>query len=365
MRRGQADHVGAVPGGLYADGRVGVEDVAVLFVGLPNPVQGPGIIDGRGLEIAGKGRQLLLGYAHTPGTVHFREQGAHRRRVFTDEKIQVALEIGGDLDVHGRAQGRVDLARRVAAIGDEPGQDVIAVGGDEEPIDGQSHALGHVAGEDVAEVAGGDRKADPEPGVAPTHPPPGVEVVDDLGQDAGPINGVDRAEVVLPLEIQVVEQGLDDALAIVEGAADGDVVDVRVRHRGHLPLLDRRDPARGMQDEDPDTRLAAHTGDGRRTRIPRGRPQDIQPAAVTGEQVFEDIAEKLQRHVLESGRGAVEQLQDPLVPDLHQRRHLSVGEGPIGAADQGAQVGPWNGVGNEGVHELQGQVLEAQAGPVA
>jgi hypothetical protein len=49
------------------------------------------------------------------------------------------------------------------------------------------------------------------------------------------------------LEGQVVEQLLDDALAVVEGAAQGDVVDVGVQHRGHLQLLDRRDPFVGCR----------------------------------------------------------------------------------------------------------------------
>lgn len=59
--------------------------------------------------------------------------------------------------------------------------------------------MGEVAREDVAEVASGDYVADfwgRGGGEGAEEGEVGVEVVDDLGEDAGPVDGVYGAEVV-------------------------------------------------------------------------------------------------------------------------------------------------------------------------
>lgn len=51
-------------------------------------------------------------------------------------------------------------------------------------------------------------------------------------------------------------------LAVVEGAVDGEAVDVRVKDGSHLSLLDGRDAALGEEHEDGDVGLATDTVDG-------------------------------------------------------------------------------------------------------
>ena len=67
---------------------------------------------------------------------------------------QQPLEIRGDLDVHRRRGGGVNLAHLVDAGLERARQDVVDVGGDPQPADRQAHLLGDVARKDVAEIAG-------------------------------------------------------------------------------------------------------------------------------------------------------------------------------------------------------------------
>lgn len=94
-------------------------------------------------------------------------------------------------------------------------EDVVFVGGDDEFLGGESHALCEVAGEDVAEVAGGDDEAyfggGEEAGLA-DEVEVGVEVVGDLGEDAGPVDGVDGCELVRAVDLGVGEEGFDKVL---------------------------------------------------------------------------------------------------------------------------------------------------------
>ena len=78
-------------------------------------------------------------------------------------------------------------------------QYIVRVCRDEQLCDGQAHAFGKVAGEDVAKVAGGYGECDlgmliglerAEKGEV------GGEVVCDLREDAGPIDGVYGGETV-------------------------------------------------------------------------------------------------------------------------------------------------------------------------
>jgi len=97
----------------------------------------------------------------------------------------------------------------------EPREDVVRVRRDDELAHGEAHALRVVAREDVAEVARRDYElelgtfgvrdlvADVEVG---------EEIVDRLGEDARPVDRVDRAEVVLFVEGLVREQRLHDVL---------------------------------------------------------------------------------------------------------------------------------------------------------
>ena len=141
-------------------------------------------------------------------------------------------------------------------------QDVVLVGRDDQLADGQPHLLRIIAGEDVTEVACGHREGDQRRRASllahrRRHLEVRVHVVHHLGENACPVDRVDCGEVVLVPEGSVVEASFDDGLAVVEGASERNVVDVRVGHCDHLKLLGPRCASLGVHDEALDVRLAS------------------------------------------------------------------------------------------------------------
>lgn len=108
--------------------------------------------------------------------------------------------------------GRVLLVRSSAP---EAVENVVLVGCADELVDGETHALGEVAGEDVAEVAGGDDEARFRGGgEALLEGKVGGEVVGCLGEDARPVDGVDGAELLAGVGDGVGEEGFDGVLRV-------------------------------------------------------------------------------------------------------------------------------------------------------
>ena len=126
---------------------------------------------------------------------------------------------------------------------------------------------GGVAGEDVAEIAG--RHGEGDRAVGRAERSGGVDVIDDLRHDARPVDRVDRRQPDAVAEGGVVEQRLHQVLAVVEGAVDGDVVDVAATTVVICRRCTSEIAALGMQDEDVDARR----GRGR----PRWRPSRCRP----------------------------------------------------------------------------------------
>jgi hypothetical protein len=147
-------------------------------------------------------------------------------------------------------------------------------------------------------------------------PEGGVEVIDDLAENPRPVDGIDGAQGMGVLERQVVEQRLHQELAGVKAAFHGQVEDVVVEHRSHLPLLEGADAAFGVHDEDPDARLSADAGDGGGAGIAAGGGQDVEAAVAFLQDFLEQAAEKLQGDVLEGQRGAVEQSSTCMGPTV-------------------------------------------------
>lgn len=129
----------------------------------------------------------------------------------------------------------------------------------------------------------------------------GVEVVDDLGENAGPVDRINSSKPVGGIELGVGEERLDGVLkgqgywgqcqveqpesasrsaatafanqdhvgrdnethlAVVERAIDGETVNIGIEDGRHLSLLDSRDTAFGEEHKDGDVGLAADAVDG-------------------------------------------------------------------------------------------------------
>ena len=206
--------------------------------------------------------------------------------------------------------------------------------------------MGHIAGEGVAEVAGGHREADLALGRAQGGG--GGEIVDALGRDTGEVDRVDARQIDRGAEVFVLEGGLHDGLAVVEGAFDRDAGDIAVGDAGHEPALDLADAALGEQHHDADVGAAAESLDGGAAGVARGGGQDGDGAALSRQHMVVQPPQQLHGHVLERQGRAMEQLQQEQVRlQLLQGRDGGVGEGGIGLGAHVGQDGRFNLVAGE------------------
>ena len=191
----------------------------------------------------------------------------------------------------------------------------------------------------------------------------GDEVVGDLRDHAGPVDGVDAGEPHAVAEGEVVEHGLHQRLAVVERALDGDGVHVGLRGgRHHAPL--HVGDAAVREQHDGSTRLRAAEGlDGRAAGVARGGADDGHALAAGGQHAVHEAGQQLHRHVLEGERRAVEQLQHPQVAvDLHQRRHGRMAEAGIGVAGQLGELVARDGAAGEKLQHPGRDLGERRAG---
>ena len=231
---------------------------------------------------------------------------------------------------------------------------------------GSAHALGDPAGEDVAEVAGRHRERSSGPAARRSG-----HVVDDLGHHPGPVDRVHgRQPHARSRNALVGEQRLHEVLAVVEGALDGDVVDVGRVDRGHLAALHVAHPAGRVEHDDVEVRPADAGLDGGRAGVARGGDDDRGPLAAAGELVVEQPADELERDVLEGQRRAPEELEQVEVVELRRpgtrrggrrwrrRRRPSPRSRRV---DRAVDEGPHHVDGDVGVGRSSDQTSEAGA----
>ena len=109
------------------------------------------------------------------------------------------MSIDGEVVAH-------HVAQFVGAGRQRARQDVVDVGGDHQPVDRQAHPLRHVAGEDVAEIAGRHREGDLAVRRAERHR--GGEVIDHLRDDARPVDRIDAGQPHPIAESVMIEHAL-------------------------------------------------------------------------------------------------------------------------------------------------------------
>lgn len=136
-------------------------------------------------------------------------------------------------------------------------------------------------------------------------------------------------------------------LAVVKVAGHGQVVDVGVQHRRHLEFLDGAHAALGVEHEDRDVLFPAKAVDGGRACVTacRAHHGEVVPVAPrlplvpAHQEVLEQVAEELQRHVLEGKGRPVEELQEvDVVLEVDQGGDLLGAEGRVAAADDVLEV---------------------------
>lgn len=271
---------GLVGGADLSDGLV-VADALALELGLS------GLEEGRGHAEAALGLELVEPVADVVASLLATLVGRAGLAGLVCQEPEETLEVAADQDVHGRAVGLLDASTLAVALAvgtagaEETVQDVVLVGGDDELLGGETHALGEPTGQDVAEVTGGNDESHlvvVAGGLGQGEV--GVEVVGDLSQDTGEVDAVDGGEVVGGVHVGIGEQGLDEVLAVIERTLDGEVVNVGIKDGGHLSLLDGRNLALGEQDEDGNILLATEAVNGSRASVTTCRTDNSQVVSV-------------------------------------------------------------------------------------
>ena len=138
--------------------------------------------------------QQVGGNLVATGLCQLLHKAGNELTVAIGQEVEHALQVGADEDVHRRRDGREE--RTVAVVdagGQEVSQHVVLVACDDELGDGQTHALGIVAGQDIAKVAG--RYAELHgvaglDGAGAQQLRIGGKVVDDLRHQAADVDGV-------------------------------------------------------------------------------------------------------------------------------------------------------------------------------
>ena len=336
-----------------ADRGVRIDEVAGLA---PHCAHGRGdflLVGAIGGEQSADVRQRPRRQRKTPRLRQRSHQRAHRVGVAVIGVEDEPLEIRRDLDIHRRRGGRHHVAQFVGAGRERARQDIVDVGGDDQPIDRQAQPLRYIAGVDVAEVSGRNGEGDLAMRRAERHR--GGEVIDRLRHYARPVDRVDAGKPHPVAKGGMIEQALHDRLAVVEGAVDGDCVDIGgVRRRHHAPLH-LRDAALRKQHDDVDLMTAAERFDGGAAGVARGRHHDCAALAARGEHVIHQPRQKLHRQILEGERRAVEQFERKGIrTELGERRHRGMAEIAVGLARHAGEVRFADGIADERPHHLDG-----------
>ena len=340
VRRRQHDHRRAeilLPRRGEADGGVRIDHHAGFRIKIANGHLGLMLIDRMGGEQRaqlGKFSRFEMEGSGAAKLVHARPDSGG---VTAGEFEQQPLEIARKLNIHARAGGGDHAPWLVNPRRQSAGKTVVEVRGNNEAFDRQAHGSGGVTRENITEISGGHGEGDGAVGAAEGHGR--GEVIDDLRKDAGEVDRIDAGQRKRIARARVVEQRLHDALAIVEGALNRDVVHVRLVRARHLPPLHLGHPALGVKDENVDHVEAAEGLDGGGTGIAGGGADDRRPRALPAERAVHQPRHHLHGEVLEGERRPVKQLEQPARGrNLPERRDGRMMEAGIGVVEHGFKV---------------------------
>ena len=253
-------------------------------------------------------------------------------------KVQQALKVTGNEDIHRRGEGAVKAAAAVIGAGAQKiGEDVVLIRGADKAADGQTKLTGDEAGEDIAEVAGGDGEVQLcTGGQAALSDQIGVsgEIIHDLRDKAADVYRVCGGQAAVTDGLKNL---LDAGLGIIKVAVDGADMDIASLLRHHLCFLDGTDAVTGIEHGNVDTGNVPETFKGSFAGIAAGSSEDsylLRIAALFCRSLHE-IGQQAEGNILESGGGAAEQLEHGHITGGDSRGNFRRGElAGIGTADE-------------------------------
>ena len=268
--------------------------------------------------------RCIVGFLHRPGYlfVSVPRAGDVGSHLLHPVVIQLADagEVARVAHVHGVGDGRDGGTRLVVTRLQVTVEDVVAVVGGDEALDGQPHLLGKQSGGDVAEIPAGDADDHLVRLAQLLHPGVRLEVVERLRQEAGDVDGVGGRQVEARVEVGVEECLLHERLAVVEGAVylqRGDVAP----EGSELLLLDVADLPLGVEHVDADAldaeEAVCHGAPG---VTGRGDEHMDRASAFAADEVAQQTCHEACADVLECQRRSVIKFERvDAVGDLHER----------------------------------------------
>ena len=299
---------------------VGVNEVAVLLIILGDGFRGPRLVAEAAPELLPEGRLDSLRNLILPAGVQGLHIAPDFRVVLPGEVEQQPLQVAGHQNVHRGTHGGVEGPVFVVHAGaEEIRQHVVFIGRADELPYRQAHALRVIRRQDIPEVAGGDAEVHLVPHVdlpVPEQVAVGGDVVNHLGQDAAPVDGVGGGQEIAPLrqglpDALVGEYALHPRLGVVEVAHHGADANILPVLGDHLGLLDLGHAVLGVEDHDfrlSDIGKALHGG---LAGVAGGGHQNADRLVLPGlpQGGGKELRQHLEGHVLKGGGGAVPQLQ--------------------------------------------------------
>ena len=133
------------------------------------------------------------------------------------------------------------------------------------------------------------------------------EVINHLRHQTRPVDRIDRANLVLAFEVQVVGHRLDDVLTVVKHTLDCDVVDVLVHQAEHLRLLKRAHAAIRRGHENAHAFFATHGVLGCAAGVAAGGAENIELFTAPRQLVLKQVTQQLHGHVFKGQCGPIRQ----------------------------------------------------------
>ena len=185
--------------------------------------------------------------------------------------------------------------------------DVVGIGGGDEARNGNADALRENACGEIAEIAAGN--GDNERNGSHGQLAVSGDVIEHLRKKAANVDGIGGSEKGALVELVIGEGLFDEALAIVEGAADFEGGDV-LAERGELLFLRFADALGGIKNDDANAGNAEKAVSNGAAGVTGSSDQNREQAGFTAHEIAHETGHETRAKILKGQRRTVEKFED-------------------------------------------------------
>ena len=168
---------------------------------------------------------------------------------------------------------------------------------------------------DIAEITTGNDDIEAQVSLAclKANAQPRRNVIHNLCQQTGPIDGVNRTDMPLLFEVGIDVDGFNKILTVIKDAVDCDIDDVVVKEGEHLCALEGSHASGGGEHDDAEPYAASERVFRSASGVTRRCANNGQPITASSQLVFEELTKKLHCHVFKCSRRTIRQVGKPKV----------------------------------------------------